>query len=82
MVETDDTPEMSTSTVTAPRPLLPLANSAKPGITVAEHDSEAEKKTVSHKQSRKRFRILSDGTTVLEEQEVYFTEVKTVWGPP
>lgn len=52
----------------------PTSTAAEP-----EADAEATIKRVILRQNRRRTKELPDGTLVLEEQEVVFTEQRTVW---
>ena len=64
------------------RPDLSDPSSVKSNEKVEEGPEEAEEVTRVYKQKRTRARDLEDGSTVMEEQDVVFTERRVIWAPP
>ncbi|ORX38273.1 hypothetical protein BD324DRAFT_620219 [Kockovaella imperatae] len=68
----------STNVLYAPRP---SASSPAPGIARSSRNEKAEATVHVYSQNRSRVRDLDDGSTVLEEQRVEFTERRVIWLP-
>ena len=77
--EQEDHPIKETVTMYhAPRPTL---SSPISSISGPARNEKAEETTHIYRQNRTRTRDLDDGSTVLEEQEVVFTEKRVIWLP-